>query len=98
MVEDSEFSITLSNAAAQNFRNLPTSFQQQILDALNKYLKQRPYLVTKTRIKVLQGFQPTMYRLRSGDYRIYYRIYQRSVLVLNIMHKKDSDRWIKSVL
>lgn len=44
----------------------------------------------------MTGFIPPLYRLRVGDYRVYYRIAPPLVAVLAVLHKKDSDRWLKN--
>ena len=49
----------------------------------------------KTRVKLLIGFSLPLYRLRVGDYRVYYRVTLQHVVVLSVFHKKDSDRWLK---
>lgn len=55
----------------------------------------RPFLPVKTRIKKMSGFNPVLYRLLVGDYRVYYRIHQQNVVVLGILHKKDTKKWLK---
>jgi mRNA-degrading endonuclease RelE of RelBE toxin-antitoxin system len=43
----------------------------------------------------LTGFEPPLYRLRSGAFRAYYRIISGEVIILAITHKKESDKVLK---
>jgi mRNA-degrading endonuclease RelE of RelBE toxin-antitoxin system len=37
------------------------------------------------------------YRLRSGDFRAYYRIVSSNVIILAMTHKKDSEKILKKI-
>jgi mRNA-degrading endonuclease RelE of RelBE toxin-antitoxin system len=66
-----------------------------ILLEIQSRLSSEPFKGSKTRIKRLVGFTPPLYRLRVRDYRAYYRIVEQQVVVLTVLHKKDSERWLK---
>jgi len=69
----------------------------QIAQDIKTYLETSPFPFGKTRIKKLTGFTPPLYRLRSGDFRAYYRISSRDVVILAITHKKDSENFLKKM-
>ena len=64
---------------------------------VKSYLAATPLPFGKTRIKKLTGFTPPLYRLRSGDFRAYYRIVSDKVVILAISNKKDSEKILKKL-
>lgn len=93
--ETPRFSFEVSSHAERDISKLPKTIARLILEEIRSRLSTDPIREIKTRIKRLTGFSPPLYRLRVGDYRIYYRIAPPRVVVLGIFHKKDSDRWLK---
>jgi mRNA-degrading endonuclease RelE of RelBE toxin-antitoxin system len=93
--ESPRYSIEVSTHAEREISKLPHAIARLILEEIRARLSTNPIRETKTRIKRLTGFSPPLYRLRVGDYRIYYRIAPPRVVILGIFHKKDSDRWLK---
>jgi mRNA-degrading endonuclease RelE of RelBE toxin-antitoxin system len=93
--ESPRYSIEVSTHAEREISKLPHAIARLILEEIRARLSTDPIRETKTRIKRLTGFSPPLYRLRVGDYRIYYRIAPPRVVILGIFHKKDSDRWLK---
>lgn len=89
------FSIELQEGALRDLRRLPTTICHTILEEIRTRLTGTPYAEIKTRIKKLTGLIPPLYRLRVGDYRAYYRILEHRVVILAVLHKKDSDRWLR---
>ena len=90
-----KFRIEVARHAQQELAVLEKENRLAILQAIQKFLSSRPFLPVKTRIKKMTGFDPVLYRLRVGDYRVYYRIQQQHVVVLGIVHKKDTKKWLK---
>ena len=97
MAAQREFRIELNAGAEKDLGALPTNVQRAVLAEINLRLRSEPYREIKTRIKRLTGMVPPLYRLRVGDYRAYYRILEDRVVVLAILHKKDTGRWLKRV-
>jgi mRNA-degrading endonuclease RelE of RelBE toxin-antitoxin system len=48
-----------------------------------------------TRIKRLKGYRPPLYRLRSGEFRVLYRIRGGTITVLRIIDRKVLERVIR---
>ena len=46
-------------------------------------------------IKKLKGFKPPIYRIRSGDFRVHYRVHDKTIIVLRVIDRKDLERIIK---
>jgi len=94
-VEPKKFNIIFSPAAQRDIERLDLEEALQIARDTKNYLKSSPSPLGKTRIKKLTGFDPPLYRLRSGDYRAYYRVVSRDVIILAITHKKDSTKYLR---
>ena len=83
------YSVSLAPPAARQFRKLPFLIQQRLkphIDAL---------AVTPHPVKVLKmEGEPDLYRLRVGDYRIVYYIWEREqqVLIVRIAHRREVYR------
>jgi mRNA-degrading endonuclease RelE of RelBE toxin-antitoxin system len=89
------FRIELDRGSERDFQQLPQDVQETVLLEIQRRLTTEPFKEIKTRIKRLSGLVPPLYRLRVGDYRAYYRIAGDRVVILAILHKKDSERWLR---
>jgi len=92
---DKPFTIEFAREAEREIRTLPAAEARMILQEIQSRLSSELFKGSKTRIKRLVGFTPLLYRLGVGDYRAYYRIVGQQVVVLTVLHKKDSERWLK---
>ncbi len=89
--------IVLAGSAERDLRKLELSLALQLCRDMASYLEASPLPIGKSRIKKLAGFSPPLYRLRSGDFRAYYRIYEGEVVILAIRHKKDTEKFLKRI-
>lgn len=85
------FSIRLTNSAASDLDG--TQDREQLISDI-KTLCENP-LPAGVNIKKLKGFNPPLYRLRSGDYRVLYRIEGLTVTIMRIINRKGLERTIK---
>ena len=92
---DKPFTIEFAREAEREIKSLPAADARMIVQEIQNRLSSEPFKGSKTRIKRLVGFTPPLYRLRVGDYRAYYRLVAQQVVVLTVLHKKDSERWLK---
>ncbi len=79
--------------AADDLGQVPIEIRKEILSDIRQ-LSSAPF-PTGTAVKKLKGFKPPLYRLRTGDYRIIYRVEARAILVLRGINRKELDRTIK---
>ena len=89
----------------KKFQVILTDHAIRDLDAISKKIREKIYkdlvLLQSTpfsfesRIKRLKGFKPPVYRLRSGDFRILYRIQDKTVTILRVIDRKLLERVIK---
>ena len=89
------FRIEFERKTLRELESLEKEDRLNILEEIQRYLSDTPYRPIKTRIKRMSGFSPTLYRLRVGDFRVYYRTREQTVVVLAVLHKKDATKWLK---
>ncbi len=53
-------------------------------------MRHEPDRVSRSRIKRLRGRQSAAYRLRVGDYRVFYDVAKTAVVVIAVLHKRDA--------
>jgi len=96
-VEEKRFEVVFSPAARREIEWLEIDEALQVAKDIKKYLETSPFPFGKTRIKKLTGFSPPLYRLRSGDFRAYYRIVNKEAIILAVVSKKDSEKILKKL-
>jgi mRNA-degrading endonuclease RelE of RelBE toxin-antitoxin system len=94
-VASKRFKVIFSPSAEREVEALEVDTAIQIVKDIKSYLEISPLPFGKKRIKKLTAFHPPLYRLRSGDFRAYYRIASSDVIILAITHKKDSEKILR---
>ncbi len=90
-----KFKVIYYPSAQSDIEKFETADAIQLANDINRYLESSPLPIGKTRIKKLTGFIPPLFRLRSGDFRAYYRIISKDVVGLAVTHKKESEKLLK---
>jgi mRNA-degrading endonuclease RelE of RelBE toxin-antitoxin system len=94
-VPPAKFRIVYSAAAQTDLERLDPDDAIQVVTDAATHLSNVPLPIGKTRLKRLSGFTPPLYRLRSGDFRAYYRIYGAEVVILRVTDRKDAEKLLK---
>jgi mRNA interferase RelE/StbE len=81
------YRIEYSKDAARNIKKFPKNIQERIIRAIEERLCTSPEEVDKPLIKQWEDHK----RLRVGDYRVIYKIYQERIVVfiVEIDHRRD---------
>jgi mRNA-degrading endonuclease RelE of RelBE toxin-antitoxin system len=87
------FDIILAPLAAEDFRALKAHLRAEVRDALEVHLKHEPRRTSRSRIKRLRGLRKPQYRLRVGDFRVFYDVIDKTVEVLGIVAKSEAEAW-----
>ena len=84
------YSVRLTSRAQKDLRSLPDSQQKRIMQKISVLADNRH----PSQFKPLIGKALAMYRVRVGDYRILYDVYDddQVVVVMRIGHRKDIYR------
>ena len=93
-----KYGIVLKPAAVKDLDRL-SRFDAAISDMMEECLGDEPAKESKSRIKRLRGISDPDYRLRVGDYRVFYSIddVARQVNVLRIMHKDGTREYYQEL-
>jgi mRNA-degrading endonuclease RelE of RelBE toxin-antitoxin system len=94
-VPPAKFKIVYSAAAQGDLERLDPRDAVQIVSDAEAHLSDSPLPIGKTRLKRLGGFTPPLYRLRSGDFRAYYRIHGTEIVILRVTDRKDAEKLLK---
>ena len=89
------FDIQLTKTAAGDLDSIRDDLRRKIIED-TKLLSTNPFLF-EGRIKKLRGFKPPLYRLRSGDHRVLYRVHGDLVTIMRVIDRKDLERIIKKI-
>ena len=65
------------------------------ISAIETHLAHEPQKESRSRIKRLRGLRKPQYRLRVGQWRVYYDVAENEVLVLDIVHKPATYQYLK---
>lgn len=96
-MREKRLKVIFSPAAARDIENLETAAAITLVKDIRTYLEVRPIPIGKSRVKKLAGYDPPLFRLRSGDLRAYYRIVGDEVVILAITRRKDSEKRLKRI-
>ena len=92
-----KYEIVLAAQAVDDFRQLSARDRSTIRDALDRHLRNEPGKDTGSSIKRLRGMVRPQYRLRVGEFRVFYDVLEDAVEVLAIVAKAQADDWLKDI-
>jgi mRNA interferase RelE/StbE len=90
-----EYQIVLAPEAADDYKALIAHVKAEVRDAMEAHLRHEPTKTSRSRIKRLRGLSRPQYRLRVGEIRIYYDVFESTVEVLGIIEKSKSREWLE---
>ena len=90
-----KFDIQLTYSAGDELDFIPEPLKKNIIASIKK-LSLNPF-VPSPNIKKLKGFKPPIYRIRAGDFRILYRVHDKTIIILRVIDRKDLERVIKKL-
>lgn len=91
------YEIILSPEAVQDRRLLRAYDRAIVDDAIESFLRHELTKVSKSRIKRLRGLMRPQYRLRVGDFRVFYDVSGTEVQILAIVAKAEVERWLEEM-
>ena len=96
-MREKRLKVVFSPAAVRDVEGLDDTMAIPLVKDIQTCLETRPIPFGKSRIKKLSGFDPPLCRLRSGDFRAYYRICGDEVVILAVTRRKDGDKRLKRI-
>lgn len=88
-----KFTLTLSPKTGRDLDRLDDHVVRRIVEAL-PVLTDNPFPRGKL-IKKIKGKASAFYRLRVGEYRVFYSLEGPAVVILRVIGKKDADKFIQ---
>jgi len=88
-----KFEIQLTSSAVDDLDCIPEISKKKIIASIQR-LSADPFS-PGSNIKKLKGFKPPIYRIRSGDFRVLYRVHDKTAIILRVIDRKDLERIIK---
>jgi|SRR3972149_8688003 len=91
------FEIEVTRQAESDLDAIKRFYRNQILDAIEAHLCHNPQRVSRTRIKRLRSVDSPGFRLRVGDFRVFYDVDEagRLVTVLWVVSKEGALRYLE---
>jgi len=88
-----KFGIQITQSAVDDLDSIPNDLRKKILPDI-KNLSSNPF-PSGSSIKKIKGFKRPLYRLRSGDHRVLYRVEGQTVTLMRVIDRKELERIIK---
>jgi mRNA-degrading endonuclease RelE of RelBE toxin-antitoxin system len=88
------YEIRYSDEAIEQLKKLRVFDRTAILDQIEQVLSVNPTVVSKARVKRLREPAPAQFRLRVGEFRVFYDVEDAAVLVIQILSKQDSADYL----
>ncbi|MCH7939350.1 MAG: type II toxin-antitoxin system RelE/ParE family toxin [Candidatus Marinimicrobia bacterium] len=92
-----KYEIFMAPEAVNDLKSLTARNRSILLDAIEKHLRYEPDKISRSRIKRLRGTAKPQYRLRVGEFRVFFDVAERSVEVLAIIPKTSAIVWLEKV-
>jgi mRNA interferase RelE/StbE len=84
----SKYGVVFTDDANKDLDKIKKFYARQIIKRIDAVLPQRAEDVTRSSVKKLRGFEK-LYRLRVGDYRVFYQVQSNEVTILRILSKDE---------
>lgn len=88
------FEIELTDEAVADFKALKASARFTVKEAMEVHLRDEPERVSRSRIKRLREVSKPQFRLRVGDFRVFYDVAEGTVTVHAIVPKSEAASWL----
>jgi mRNA interferase RelE/StbE len=89
------FEIILAPEAVDDLAALRATDRTLVKSEIEVHLRHEPAKESKSRIKRLRGTKSPEYRLRIGQFRVFYDISESAVHVLAVVEKPEAENWLR---
>ena len=88
------FRIEFKPQALTDLKRIKRYHATAIVDAIERHLAEEPERIARGSIRRLRG-QQTTFRLRVGEYRVFYDVREARVEIVRIFHKAETTTFYK---
>jgi mRNA-degrading endonuclease RelE of RelBE toxin-antitoxin system len=92
-----KYRVTIDPAALADLRSIRAYDRSAILDTVERVLGTTPTQVGKSRIKRLRGLDSPQYRLRVGEFRVFYDVSGEEVYVMRVLAKSAVAEYLREM-
>ena len=89
------FRIEFKPQALTDLKRIKRYHATAIVNAIERHLAEEPERITRGSIRRLRGRQQTTFRLRVGEYRVFYDVREARVEIVRIFHKAETRTFCK---
>jgi mRNA-degrading endonuclease RelE of RelBE toxin-antitoxin system len=89
-----KYEILFAPEALEDLKRLRKVDAATILDAVEVHLRHAPERVSKSRIKQLRGLHSPQYRMRVGEWRVFYDVAEGEVGIRGVVSKSAASDWL----
>ena len=89
------YEVVLAPQAFEDFRRMTARVRAIVRDGIEAHLRHEPMKERRSRIKRLRGVNRPQFRLRLGDYRVFYDVVENRVEILAILAKSAAAAWLE---
>lgn len=89
------YTVIIQPAAVERLKGIRKTYQVMIRDTVVRHLVKEPTRTSRSRIKKLRGKQNATFRLRAGEYRIFYDVVGNEVRIVQVLHKSETAAFFK---
>lgn len=83
------YRVVIVSEADRELRGIPAFHRRHVVDVMVRELTAQPQRESRSRVKRLRQPSSSVYRLRAGNYRVFYDVQGDVVTVLHVRHKDD---------
>jgi mRNA interferase RelE/StbE len=84
------YELRYSLEAVEELKRMRPYDRAAVMDQIDEVLAVNPTLESRARVKRLREPAPTGYRLRVGEFRIFYDVEESHVSIIRILSKEDA--------
>ena len=92
-----KYTVVFDQDAISDLESLRAYDRRAVVDVAQRLLSTEPTRISKSRIKRLRDLESLQYRLRVGEFRVLYDVFDDKVLILRVLAKADVDEYLREM-
>ena len=89
------YEVSYSDVSVEQLKNLRAVDRTAILTQVERVLMVNPTMESKARVKQLRQPAPTQFRLRVGEFRVFYDVELETVQIVQILSKAEAISYLE---
>jgi mRNA-degrading endonuclease RelE of RelBE toxin-antitoxin system len=89
------YEVRYSEKAVEDLKRMRRFDRSAVIDQIDQVLAVNPALESKARVKKLREPAPAQYRLRVGEFRVFYDVAEDHLDIIMILSKEDAVAYLE---